>query len=557
MKRPRISAVAIVALITVCAGTTSRVAAQQSRLVTASVIPALPPAPANPVFADELAGRRLLYAARDAYRAAPALRWETKWFVCEQRASEASSAQSKAMQTETGRETIAAEPGARRLSLTTQTMETGEQEIRRFVSNGASVLATRYDANPGDKTPTRTFVRFALNPEDTLRHALRKARIASRSRAATLLLDDDWSVRSSTRRGTRQAVEGVLVDEVWEREPAQDETLNDVRVRERVTRRYLLDAATHFVRRYEEWTTRESQTNRVRGRPRAFPALTYVRENYLPARVANTPLPGALFAQAVPARYGEAALPSVDLPDKDDRPEADAEARRLLDKWARAHDRMLSFFAQIEVARQRPADASAEAAPSWSVLYTAWLHKPGRARLTLEMTGVPDADRRSQTAVSDGEHVTVYDRRRNRVRTSRLDDPSEVGRQIDRAGFDDMGNAVEWLWAPPLGAYDQAAYRGRQNLEGEAVDVLELFDDEDRLRFRPGDERRTVLVALGRDGLPREVQYRRERSLSDIGPQMALDRVTSVRYRQVRVDEEPPQGSFTFKPPANATRVGR
>jgi outer membrane lipoprotein-sorting protein len=517
---------------------------------TAGAIPKPPPAPASPLFADELAGRRLLWAARDAYQAAPTLRFSAQWSIKTDLGAKTEAA--------TGTETIAAEPAARRLALTTESLTGGDRQIRRAVANGSSLLATRFRARPGGKAPAREFVRVLLTPENTLPGALRQVQVAPATHAGALLLDPEWTVRGVTWRGKGQAVNGVQAHEVWATEAArQREYEGDIRAQVATRRRYLLDPETHFLLRYEEWTTAEPLNGAARKAKSGYPRATYRREDYGGARAAQAPLPAALFGQALPPGYTETALPSVSLPSPRGPQVADREAQRLLTRWARARERLLSYFAQIEVTERRGDEAGearqrAAGAPRQGVIYTAWVHNPGRVRLTLETTGLPEQRRRSLLAVADGRQATVYDRVKNEVRRSPLEDPSDLDRGV---GFDDEGDALEWLFEPPIDEYDQVVYRGRRSLDGEAVEVLELTEDEtDREDRRQGrEEKVATTVALGADGLPRQIERRRERSANESASREAVvDRGTTVRYRQVRVDEEPPRGAFAFEPPPNA-----
>ncbi len=526
-----------------------------ARAQTAHALPQPPPATGNLSFADELAGRRLLWAARDAYRNAPALRFEAKWVVKADPGTKT--------ETTTGTETVAAEPAARRLALTTESLSGGDRQVRRAVANGSALLATRFHARPGGKAPVREFVRLPVTAEDTLPGVLRQVQVAPSTRAGVLLLDPEWTVRGVTRRGKQQTLGGAPADEVWETEAARPRGSGDG-ARATTTRHYLLDAKTHLLLRYEEWVSAEPQGAAARRPGGARPRVTYRREDYQGARAASAPLPAALFGQSLPRGYRETALPSVSLPDADGLRAADREARQLLTRWTRAQERLLTYSAQIEVTTRRenetaPPRQDAAGAGAPAVLYTAWLHRPGRARLTRETTGGGRQDR-PLLAVLDGRQMFVHDRGRGQTRTAPLPDPSDVTERLDRTGFDDEGDALRWLFAPPIGDYVRAVYRGRQSVGGEAVDLLELVqNDVERRRGRQTqEEKTTVTVALGADGLPRQIERRRERTETGfLTRDTDVDRIVTVRYRQVRVDEEPPRGSFTFEPPPGAAGNGR
>lgn len=511
--------------------------------------PAAPPTPAAILFPDQVAGRQLLFAARDAYRAAPTVRFSAAWTL----RSEA---------TTTGTESIAAEKGARRLSLTTESGTGGAKQIRRAIANGETLLATRYQAKPADKSPLREYVRLTLSPEDTLSRALSLVQAAPVTQAGVLLLDPRWTVRGMAWRGKRQTVGGIAADEVWETMTEQRQGAGSRRTPTAVKRRYLIDTKTRLLVRFEEWADTAGAGG---SRRNAAARTTYRREDYSGSRLA-APLSATLFAQTLPAGYTETALPSVTLPPPGGPKEADPEARRLLARWESAQDRALSYFAQVEVTTRQVSD-SPDAPPARTrgigdgrILYTAWLYKPGRARLTQETTGVPDRWSRSLLAVANGQQVSVEDRRRNRVRTVPLPDPAEMGARIQQAGFNDWAGTLNWLFTPPNQVYERATYRGRQNLGGETVDVLELVQStsERAGRDRIAQVTATTTVALGQDGLPRMTERRTARSLTEVMERdQPADTIITARYRQVQVNAEPPAGTFAYKPPADAATNNR
>nr|CAA9224349.1 hypothetical protein AVDCRST_MAG63-668 [uncultured Armatimonadetes bacterium] len=551
MIHPCYTTAAVAGLLGVALGCTPGPAAIAAQTKPAA-FPAPPTVPTRIPFSDEVAGRRLLYAARDAYRAAPGLRFSAELATL--------TDDGKQVTRKAATEVIAAEPGARRLSLThTETTGTGDKRLRRFVSNGSDLVATEFLSGPGRKEPERTFVRTPLSREDTLTAALEMVRREPESLAGVWLLKNDPPVQGVAWRGKQLAVNGIAADEVWEtgdRDPERrDDNARERRVR---TRRYLLDARTRRLLRFEEWQTAEPlSAAAARNARNRSPRRTYRRENYTNARAA-VPMPATLWAQSVPSTYREVALPGGSLPETGGPKSVDPEAWRLLAKWATAQERLLSYYARIELST-RQEQAHPEARPprgrdDGSILYTVWLRKPDRVRVTVDTTGPPERRSRSLVAVADGREVTVHDRQRGRVRkVSQRDGGGELSNRLDRAGFDDDADAVAWLLDELPDAYEAARTQGRQSLDGEPVDVLELVQTSSRENDgRVVQSTTTRTIALAADGLPRQIEQRQARSISGLFERdQPADQITTARYRQVRVDQEPPGGTFVFVPPAN------
>lgn len=505
-------------------------------------IPAPPSVPARIRFADELAGRRQLFSAYDAYRNAPALRYSVRWTTRLDRGAR--------VRTSSGVETIATEPKSRRLALTMETTTAGGKEIRRVIAGGDALLATRYRARPGGAAPTREFVRLPLGPDDTLPRALRQVQAMPGTRAVEMAL---------LGQGVRGTVwRGASADMVLETEPARQQRYADTGANFTVTtiNRYLLDPKTHVIRRFEQWVSHQAQNRAARDPKNAYPRLAYRREDYDARQTAAAPLPAALFRPAPPPGYKETALP--DAPPVAPRrglQEADAESRRLLARWTRAQERLLTYSAQIEVSerQEQNPDPAAQPLPEQArnqnrLLYTVWLHRPGRVRLTEETPSAAQRRARSLLAISNGQTLTVLDRRRPRPRTRPLGEPAALAAELNQIGFGNGAALLDWLLdAPDLGA-DRAAYRGRQTLEnGETVDVVELTRTQ---VARPQARRttevtRTTTVFLGADGLPRRIEERQARDVVGLlARDQPGDQVTTIRYSATRVDEQPPLGTF-------------
>jgi hypothetical protein len=504
-------------------------------------LPAPPSVPARIGFADELAGRRLLFSAYDAYRNAPALRYSVRWATRLDRGTRTRST--------SGVETIAAEPKSRRLALTMETTTAGSKEIRRVIAGGDALLATRYRARPGGAAPAREFVRLPLGPDDTLPRALRQVQAMPGTRAAEMALLGQ-GVRGTVWRGAS--------DVVLETEPARQQRYADTGANFTVTtiNRYLLDPKTHLLRRFEQWVSHEAGNRAARDPRNAYPRLSYRREDYDARQTAAAPLPAALFRQAPPPGYKETALPdAAPLAARRGPQEADAQSRRLLQRWTRAQERLLTYSAQIEVSERQEQNPDPAAAPlperarnEDRLLYTVWLHRPGRVRLTEETPSAAQRRARSLLAVSDGKVLSVLDQRRPQPRTRALNAPDALAAALNQSGFGNGAALLDWLLDGPDLEADRAAYRGRQTLEnGETVDVVELTRTQ---VARPQARRttevtRTTTVFLGADGLPRRIEERQARDVVGLlARDQPGDQVTTIRYGATRVDEQPPLGTF-------------
>lgn len=548
----RAAALLGVALLVVGAAVSSPAFAQKKKATAAAkpatAAPVPPSLPAALSFADELAGRRLLYAARDAYRNAPGVRFRVVWRRVDRGGG-----------ITRGTETVSAGLAARRLAITTETAGSAPgkpQSVRRAIAANGTLLATRFEEKGKTANPAREFVRLPLAPDDPLPRALALVQFAPVSEASALLLDPDWTVRGTTYRPASAPNEVIAVET-----PSGRAGIARVR-------RYVLAPKTRLLLRFEEWSATPqdralaARQNRRGGGKAAAAARsggTYRREEYAAQAsvAAAATLPASLFSQALPPGYAEKPLPSVDLPPVEPGPQAemDAQTQAVMARWTRAHERFLSYYTEADVAlRAETKTADARPLPErWKnqqLRYTAWVRRPGRARLTMTEGGAAAETR----AVSDGETVAVRNSAWGRSRTARLDDPATLGLRVLQVGWRDRGQVFDWLLLGPRALVrdsDTVVYRGEQVVNGEPVQALEF---NQTVRGRAGRRNRneaentiTTTFYLGRDGLPRQSQ---RRSSTEVEGAFTRDEppnliITAV-YRVTRVDVAPPPGIFVL-----------
>ena len=219
-------------------------------------------------FSDKVAGRRLLFAARDSYRNAPSLRVSAKWTMMTPNGSITTS----------GTETILSQFGKGKLAVTSATDDT-PKTVRRAISDGATeggtLLVTQFqDAKP---TPTRQFSRYPLDELTPLTRSLQLARFAPVTKAGDLLLTPDWRLQTAAlvyvSRPDSSATSTAVIQ--------TDLPAGRDRTPTKVTRRYLIDNTAGRLRRYEEWRVTQTQ---ARPAARNRPADNGVRLTYRRSR---------------------------------------------------------------------------------------------------------------------------------------------------------------------------------------------------------------------------------------------------------------------------------
>lgn len=514
------------------------VAAQQA---APAAVPPTPTLPAPLAFAEELAGRRLLFAARDAYRNAATSAFLVRWSVTN------TSGTPRARVTKLGgTEAVFGKPAERKLSLAYEAIqEGGTRTVRRAVASGQEMLVTRFEQKTSAKdNPTREFFRIPLDEGVTLTRALQQAQFAPSSRAGQFLLDTDvlGYGRTIWRTG-RQSVDGKPAEAVCEIEAAgsRRETTTTAR-----TRRYLIDPSTHLLRRYEEWTVIQSPQRRAGS---TAPRVAYRREDYTATRPTS-----AVWSQTLPPGYRETALPDVRLPALPPPPgeQIAPKAIALVQRWRNAQERFLTYSAEVQVefrAQARTPDARPLPEP-WlgsSSLYRVNIRRPARTRVEItavQKGGAPGVPA-SLVAVSDGSQVRVNDTQRRTSRTVDIANTASLWPSLTRAGMEDPWQSLVFLYnAPPAAtSYESATYDGPAvTADGEPVEVVTLTrstSNTDR-RGRLTETKFMTRVALGRDGLPREITQVRTSDVSGglLRDQSPIITVTN-RYRNVRVDTDP------------------
>lgn len=560
---------------------------------TATSIPAAPTPPRNIPFGDRVAGRHLLYDARDAYQNSPAVTFTARWTLVNAGAPGVGNAA-----TYRGTESVSAQVAQRRFALSTETITPGgDRTLRRALTDGRQITSTLFQENKAAKTPTREVVRLPMDEGVTVSRALRQVQVSPTTRAATLLLDPNvgshgdatlWRSGTTTIGGVR----ADIVDEV-------EAPVLAGRNRSQRTRRYVFAPSNHRLLRYEEWmtTSNEARARPARGNRPADDGtrMTYRREDYTGVNLGAGPLAAATFAQAVPSSYTEKAPPTVELPPLEEPSAPDAyapQALTLLSRWRNAFDRAYTLSADVAVSlrgTQETGDPDSVALPSAlrSIRqnYQVTLRKPDQARVLLNTTraasptasagigrqrgmgfGVPD----TLLAVSDGQQVRVIEDK-TQARTVPLVRDDALYFALNRAGLRDRFGALLYVFTPPPRAtdWDQISYNGPATLEnGEAVEVFtlqrgttEVARRRRRFQQQQPQEIETltyVRVSLGRDGLPRLIETQRVSTLASgaIDWNSPPPFVVASRLQRVTADAEPNPDAFAL-PPAPAGSAGR
>jgi hypothetical protein len=519
-----------------------------------AVIPPAPVLPRNLSFNDELVGRRTLLSARDTYRNAPSTSYAAKWTLT------TGNAPGTKPTVYSGTETVYIASPERKLSLTAETTLPSQKTVRRAIANGQEMLVTRFEQSGANVAEaTREFIRVPLDEGVSLTRALYQAQFTPAARASQMMLDPNWTIRSDALwREARRSVNGVSVDVINEQDkPAGNQNRSTIRAR-----RYWVQADTHRLLRYEEWTTVQGQARPARRNTPADNGLrvTYRREDYTSLK----PATATTWSQALPNNYKEQPLPEVRLPELEPptNEKQDPRALALLKKWRSAQERFLSYSANIDLSL-RSVQRTAQSRPlpdSWngsSSRYIVTLRRPGQTRieaLALEKGGVPNVPE-SMIAVSDGKQVRVIDQNRGRNRTMEMDNPAALWGYLNRAGMGDPWGALSVLFNQPPAPdnYGQVRYEGTStSADGEPVEVITLLRqdvNERRGRRQVGPVETTfeTRIALGMDGLPREMTIKRKNAISGAfeRDQPPITTMTAL-YRNIRVDGEPASTAFVL-----------
>ena len=552
---------ALCAAVSILCLSTARAAVPVPVTVT---IPPPPVAPRGLAFADEVFGRHLVYDTHAAYRRAGGVTFTARWFGALGGSGETTTP------SKSGTETFRGENGLRKLSLATETVGmNGAREVRHTISNGITLVTTRFAMDQPAGAATRTFLRLTLDDEADMARALAQIQVVPATHAATWAVDPDVYLASADALffhagGERLAggTRGEFVDQIETPNP-------DDRARRRAGR-YLIDPDTHRLLRFEQWeidtgrprparVTRRRNADGTRGAvittPAAGETIYYRREEYRDVVVSKTALAGVAYATAVPPTYQEQALPSVDLPPLPVplAPGAyDPRALGLVKRWRDAWDRYVSLRTDIEVtdrAQPRTAESPTLRArqQDTAVAFGVVLRRPDRARVALRTIegpmrrGLP----RDAVAVWDGDQLTVVVDGGRRVRPLR--DSSALFGELNRAGLRDPFNALGSLLNPPFTAryFDKVIYDGPSLLDGrEPVEGITLTR-EAGTRNGTRDTDTTIQILFGADGLPRLTLTR---MLIKLNGRLERDQpptfLIEVRYRNLMLDNEPATADF-------------
>ena len=528
--------------------------------------PSAPAASPQTPFSDEIAGRKLLFAARDYYQGSANLDFSVKVSVVNADGSGAAPTLAR-----TATETVLAYPSARKISLSTETATGVRREVRKAISDGQNVVVTRFE-DPAGKTPkiVREVVRFGANDAPFSR-LVNAARYAPISAGGAFAAGEDNAVSPQSRIAwlvKSETALGVPVDVVCENDApiGKGEVVR--------ARRYFLDKTTHRIVRFEAWTTRQTPPRPARKNAPADNGirLQYQNEVYT-YRNGAAAAKSAAYAQNLPANYAEIPTPDLRLPPPVSASATDPKAAALLNKWQKNWERFLSYSAQVDV--EVRADARTEISrpvrerENNTVRYKeVLLRRPdSRARIVQEPSPEGSTQRgpNALIIVSNGTQVRgVSDggwRGRGdgkRVRTAPLENPAQLWRRMNEVAYlDRIGDlgGLSYVFLVPLTVRnaDSITYDGQTTLDGgETVDVITLTKTNINTD-KSGQQTETVTtwrVGLdAADGLPRLVESRRKATVSG---RFERDQppVTTIktRLRRVLLNAEPLGQAFALPP---------
>lgn len=507
-------------------GTTAPVPPQTVR------VPAPPTIPAVPVFADELAGRRLMFTLRDRLRTAPAVAYTARLVRAQADTVGASVRASFA-----GTEQVKAQPVRRQLFVVTENVTDSARlrRISRVISDGQSITATLYESHPANRNTAdiRTVSRLSLDEGTPIAQATLAVGGAPMAAQTQLLL----------------GLQNVGRSTLFWRDPQASKSGSDVVLaidgerRGNVVRRFTF-APNASLTQYEEWGTGGRGT-------------AYRRDDYTNERVSASRFAPATWAQTVPANYGEKPVERV--PETVAIPsEADPRALAVLTRWRNVQERFLSYRADVVQTTQAtprsqasrplpPERANAQAA------FTVETRRGGKARVFGGWTQGGDKRRAPQSIlyVSDGTRLRVVNRDTGETGTQTLNTPDQLWARLFRMGLGNSWQAWEWIFesTPVASNFDRLVYEGKGDEEGEPVEIIRLENTTMGNRRRGTTvENETVLrVFLAANGLP--VRIDTQNSSENVSG-LTFDRDqppifrTTTRYRNVRVDREPSSGAF-------------
>ncbi|MCX6366828.1 MAG: hypothetical protein NTX57_08970 [Armatimonadetes bacterium] len=478
-----------------------------------ATIPTAPKLPTRIAFADELAGRRAYWAARDASHAAPGYSFQCALSILR-------SDRGKTYPAQVATETLYAAPGGK-LAVSYEYGLAGQRTIRRAISDGESLLAVRFDERGSVKQPkvTREFSRLYFTESLRLDRALQSARLdpLGTSLGAQLTLEPPRAMQSRLWKDTDGSV--------LETESLIPRAGRPVRIRRyRFTANHTLSAA-------EEWEIREGR-------------LTYRKETYQPAPKAAAP-----FDQALPDNYMEVPLKVPESTRELPQPiQVDPAALALLAKWESAHQRYFTLHAAATVTTEQLKRADNSRDPrgggrsGYNGTYDLWLQRPGSALIEVKgRDGFPV----SQTIKANGVEIVVTESD-GKKRSSPLREGTRLDQSLRQAT---LRNALEPLQGllegpPSLAGYDTVRLLQPLVLpDGTSLQGVELVrtTKTDSARGRPTTTENSDRIWLGGDGLPRRIESSRKIDIEgaftrDLPPITIL----IVQLKNVTTDKEPP-----------------
>jgi len=513
----------------------------------AETIPTLPPVPAKIRFADEVAGRTLLFAAYDQLRGAESVHYSaTQTVLVSRKAGQLASR-------EVVQESGWAVRKADQFAITTEQGKSPNRTIRRAIANEGTLLVANYQEQ-GKKPTLREATRVSVDIALPLPNALATVQFSPATTAGTWLATREFpALRYGTIwQGEKIAIKGVMGSVIWERNELPDRRGQVITTQ---VRRYVIATESKRLLEFSQWT--------VRGERGKEATITYSQEVYPNWNLAPKEIPTGTFSQALPTGYVDKPVARREQLEDPILTEADPQAVALLQRWQIAQTRFLTWFATGEETRRMipRTRESRPIPPEWQnvvVRHEVSVQRHGKTRLlTHRVSGGNTRTPRKLQFISDGQQLRVTNLDTGGSRTRPLDEPDGLWREMRRNGLEDRG-ALEWVYTEPPDPDDfsRIAYGGTGvSKDGEKVEILILEDLDINRRRRGGTERERTAIRVGiaSDGFPRWVEQtedsREEGALERDNPPLIQ---SVIHYRNLRVNSEPSATAFVL--PASASK---